>query len=80
MRLHLFILVFDCNENYQKQPLRHTLCLLLAKKKRLIPGHQLHAIYFDIRFQEQADDEKDLDKTFSLNQAEYVTRAGVKTK
>ena len=48
--------------------------------KRLIPGHQLHAIYFDIRFQEQADDEKDLDKTFSLNQAEYVTRAGVKTK
>ena len=47
---------------------------------RLIPGHQLRAIYFDIRFQEQADDEKDLDKTFSLNQAEYVTRAGVKTK
>ena len=67
MRLQLFILVFDCNENYQKQPLRHTLlyvfyCAWLTL--RLIPGHQLRAIYFDIRFQEQADDETDLDKTF----------------
>ena len=43
------------------------------KLKRLIPGHQLHAIYFDIRFQEQADSETDLDKTFKPDRV-YVTR------
>ena len=64
MRLQLFILVFDCNENYQKQPLRHTLCLLLCLIHNKTYPNQLRAIYFDICFHEQADDETDLDTTF----------------